>query len=58
MVVPKPKAKLCESGEDEQPRKSRINWARLLKRVFGIDLETCHLCGDGGSLLDWALEFK
>ncbi|MBK8204799.1 MAG: transposase [Bdellovibrionales bacterium] len=43
MVVPKPKAKLCESGKDEQPPKSRISWARLLKRESGWTLRpaTC-----------------
>jgi len=29
----------------EQKKKSRISWARLLKRIFGIDVETCNLCG-------------
>jgi hypothetical protein len=24
---------------------SRITWARLLKRVFNIDIETCQACG-------------
>ena len=22
-----------------------MNWAQRLKRVFGIDIETCHQCG-------------
>ncbi len=29
----------------EQKKKTRISWARLLKRIFGIDIETCNLCG-------------
>jgi hypothetical protein len=29
----------------EQKKKTRISWARLLKRIFGIDVETCNLCG-------------
>ena len=45
MVVPKPKSEPVGMKEDNQPAKSRISWARLLKRVFGIDVETCHLCG-------------
>lgn len=45
MVVPKPKAGTPELKTDDQPSKSRISWARLLKRVFGIDVEICHLCG-------------
>ena len=27
-----------------QLRKSRISWARLLKPVFNIDVDTCHIC--------------
>jgi hypothetical protein len=45
MVVPKPTTEMLESNAEDQPSKSRIGWARLLKRVFGIDIETCHLCG-------------
>jgi CO dehydrogenase/acetyl-CoA synthase delta subunit len=44
MVVPKPKAEPVEMKEDDRPARSRISWARLLKRVFNIDVETCHLC--------------
>jgi len=29
---------------DDQLAKSRISWARLLKRVIEIDFETCHQC--------------
>ncbi len=29
----------------EQKKKTRISWARLLKRIFGVDVETCNLCG-------------
>jgi hypothetical protein len=29
----------------EQKKKTRISWARLLKRIFGIDIEKCNLCG-------------
>jgi hypothetical protein len=48
MVVPKPQnleATTTQSGDDASPRKSRITWARLLKRVFNIDFKTCNLCG-------------
>lgn len=44
MVVPKPKG--AELKAQGKPSKSRVNWARLLKRVFGIDVETCNQCGD------------
>ena len=29
----------------EQRKKTRISWARLLKRIFNIDVESCNLCG-------------
>jgi hypothetical protein len=44
MVVPKPKVGPPAPDADDQPSNSRISWARLLKRVFNIDLQTCHLC--------------
>ena len=28
-----------------QPSPARMNWARLLKRVFNIDLDHCPQCG-------------
>jgi hypothetical protein len=36
------------AGEPEQPPTPRhvaMNWARRLKRVFGIDIEACARCG-------------
>ena len=36
----------CEV-ETVQARPNRISWARLLKRVFGIDMHTCPNCGGG-----------
>jgi hypothetical protein len=36
------------SGDDEKPQTPRhvaMNWARRLKRVFGIDIEACARCG-------------
>lgn len=44
MVVPNPKAPPSKDSTKPQSP-SRIPWAQLLRRVFGIDLETCHLCG-------------
>jgi len=46
LVVPKP-PKACQPRIDDKPRpiKTRVTWARLLKRVFAIDVENCHLCG-------------
>jgi hypothetical protein len=34
-------------GEIAQARPNRISWARLLKRVFNIDLQHCPNCGAG-----------
>jgi len=39
-------ATACEA-EPIQFRSGRINWARLLKRVFDIDMHTCPNCGGG-----------
>lgn len=36
----------CEVGPI-QARPHRIGWARLLKRVFDIDMRTCPTCGGG-----------
>ena len=42
---------MASSGEAEavqdQARPHRIGWARLLKRVFDIDLQHCPHCGAG-----------
>ena len=45
MVVPKLSLTAQQPKSEDHSAKSRISWARLLKRVFGIDIETCHLCG-------------
>ncbi len=55
LVVPKPKVCLPEpqlEDQNEGPppkphthKKSNFTWARLLKRVFDIDVETCSRCG-------------
>jgi hypothetical protein len=36
----------CEV-ETAQARPNRISWARLLKRVFDIDMDQCPNCGGG-----------
>ena len=36
----------CEA-ETVQVRPARISWARLLKRVFDIDMQRCPHCGAG-----------
>ena len=45
MVVPKPKQPPPPKDEEKAP-KSRISWAKLLKRIFGLDVEACPACGD------------
>ena len=42
-VVPAERPK--PEGESAVPRKARMSWAKLLKRVFGIDMESCGHCG-------------
>lgn len=49
-IVPKSEvAGLSEAdqvaAEEGETSKNRINWARLLKRVFNVDVETCPSCG-------------
>lgn len=41
-----PEAKQTEEGEGQrdQDRPLRLGWARLLKRVFNLDLENCPNC--------------
>jgi hypothetical protein len=45
--VPKlpPVAEVSPEESTEPPSKARITWARLLKRVFNIDIEICADCG-------------
>ena len=33
-----------EAGQEPLPPKNRISWARLLKRVFNIDISICSRC--------------
>ena len=34
-----------ENNKNDLVKKSRVTWARLLKRVFDVDVETCGVCG-------------
>jgi hypothetical protein len=44
-VVLKPPAHTpADPIEDEPPKRNYIPWARLLKRVFALDLEHCPIC--------------
>ena len=40
-------AKIVDAGQALQARPNRISWARLLKRVFDIDMHTCPNWGGG-----------
>ena len=42
-IVPGPAHKPSEQADAHAP--TRMNWARLLKRVFAIDVEHCPQCG-------------
>jgi hypothetical protein len=48
-IVPKPKTekpKVDDPAHEHKPAsKARMSWARLLKRVFKIDMEICQACG-------------
>jgi hypothetical protein len=41
------KPEAFEEGEEKTPmeRRAAMSWAQRLKRVFGIDIETCPACG-------------
>ena len=47
-----------DTDEKEKPSPRRISWAKLLKRVFGIDLETCSHCGGKMELVSAIMEAK
>ena len=34
-----------ENNKNDLAKKNRVTWARLLKRVFDVDVETCGICG-------------
>ena len=45
-IVPGPSEKPGDdAAHDAHEAPARMSWARLLKRVFGIDLEHCPQCG-------------
>ena len=44
-LVPGAAEKPSEHAEAHAHASARMNWARLLKPVFGIDLEHCPQCG-------------
>ncbi len=41
------KTRTADEGQDQAPaeRRAAMTWAQRLKRVFGIDIETCRECG-------------
>ncbi len=47
MVVPKPPTEpnVDQVNSAQPPSKQRISWAKLLKRVFNVDFESCQKCG-------------
>ena len=50
-IIPSPAERATEASTDDaqaQGAPARMSWARLLKRVFDIDIEHCPNCG--GSL--------
>ena len=51
--VLRPNAEAQSSGpqDSDKPLGPRIHWAQLLKRVFNIDVEKCHLCGGHTKLI-------
>lgn len=53
-VVPKGEPK--QEDEARVPKKTRMSWAKLLKRVFGIDMESCGHCGGKMELLAAIME--
>ena len=58
-----PKAETVPSGKDvdlkeEKPKRKRMTWAKLLKRVFKMDVETCHACGGKMRMIAAILERK
>jgi len=40
-----PKQEEATENSEEKPKRKRMSWAKLLKRVFGIDMEKCTQCG-------------
>ena len=44
-IVPGTVEKACEPAHEHAHAAARMSWARLLKRVFDLDLEHCPQCG-------------
>ena len=55
-VVPKKKEE--PDPKSETPKSKRISWAKLLKRVFSIDMENCTQCGGKLELVAAIMETK
>ncbi len=55
LIVPKPKVIQqivpSEKPHDTVGTNSRISWAKLLKRVFNVDVEICHKCGGQNKII-------
>ncbi len=45
VLAPNYKYRKQAKSKEKQNAKKRMKWARLLKRVFNIDIETCTRCG-------------
>ena len=45
MGAPQPPVSRADDEKPQTPRHVAMNWARRLKRVFGIDIEGCARCG-------------
>ena len=46
-VIPTPRQQGVDGAGDGRPEAPRWGWARLLQRVFAIDLERCPFCQRG-----------
>jgi len=44
-IIPSPAERATEASTDDAHAPARMSWARLLKRVFDIDIEHCPNCG-------------
>ena len=51
------KPKVSDEGQEKTPaeRRAAMIWAQRLKRVFGIDIETCWACGGSVRIMPKAL---
>ena len=51
-AAPIPDSNAADSADEEKKTGHYIHWARLLKRVFGLDLEHCPSCGGPLKIFD------